>query len=341
MTVTAATPAAPSTNREVVLEVRDLTTAIIGNRWQAAAVDGVSFAIRRGETLALVGESGSGKSLTALSILRLVEPPVMIAGGVVDFEGTDLMRLPQGRMRQIRGAAISMVFQEPMTSLDPAFTIGSQLRETLLAHRQMTRAEVDRACVAMLDRVGIADASRRLRAYPHEFSGGMRQRVMIAMALLLDPRLLLADEPTTALDVTTQAQVLELIRGLQQERGLSILLISHDLGAVLDVADRVAVMYAGQIVEQATSAELISRPRHPYTQALLRSKLALGASRTPIPVIEGQIPGLRDRPVACRFAPRCPRALDACRADPIELVPDDTEGRLLRCINPGPWERAA
>jgi oligopeptide/dipeptide ABC transporter ATP-binding protein len=334
-------PVVKGADREVVLDVRDLTTVITGHGWQVAAVDRVSFSIRRGETLALVGESGSGKSLTALSILRLVDPPVVVTGGVVDFEGTDLLRVPPGRMRQVRGAQISMVFQEPMTSLDPAFTIGSQLRETLLAHRSLARTEVDRACVAMLDRVGIADARRRLRAYPHEFSGGMRQRVMIAMALLLNPRLLLADEPTTALDVTTQAQVLELIRGLQEERGLSILLISHDLGAVLDVADRVAVMYAGQIVEQATSAELINRPRHPYTQALLRSKLALGSSRAPIPVIEGQIPGLRDRPASCRFAPRCPRAIDACRAAPIELVPDDTAGRLLRCINPGQWEHAA
>jgi oligopeptide/dipeptide ABC transporter ATP-binding protein len=342
MTVTASPVAAGAASASApVLEVTELRTVISGRGWTTAAVDGVSFSIGRGETLALVGESGSGKSLTALSILRLVEAPVAVAGGSVRFEGRELLDLPDDRMRAIRGAAISMVFQEPMTSLDPAFTIGAQLRETLLAHRKLRREEVERASVSMLERVGIADAPRRMRAYPHEFSGGMRQRVMIAMALLLDPRLLLADEPTTALDVTTQAQVLELIQGLQQEMGLSILLISHDLGAVLDVADRVAVMYAGQIVEVASAADLVHRPRHPYTRALLRSKLALTTSRDPIPVIEGQVPGLRERPVGCRFAPRCPRALPACSAGPIALEPDLEPGRASRCINPGAPEVVA
>lgn len=325
----------------VVLEVRDLTTTITGAGWQAAAVDGVSFAIGRGETLALVGESGSGKSLTALTILRLVRRPVDITGGRVLFEGQDLLAVPEPAMRRIRGARISMIFQEPMTSLDPAFSVGAQLVETVRAHGRATRQEAETRSVAMLDRVGIADAGRRMRAYPHEFSGGMRQRVMIAMALLLDPVLVLADEPTTALDVTTQAQVLELMRGLQQERGLAMLLISHDLGAVLDTADRVAVMYAGQIVEEATAAELAAGPRHPYTQGLLRSKLALEETAARIPVIDGHVAGVRERDPWCRFAPRCPRVLPACTAGPIPLAPDTSPTRTLRCIDPGPWEQVA
>jgi len=324
-----------------VVEVRGLTTTISGAGWHAAAVDGVSFSIGPGETLALVGESGSGKSLTALTILGLVRAPVRVTGGSVLFEGQDLLGVSEPRMRRIRGARISMIFQEPMTSLDPAFSIGAQLVETVRAHGRASSQEATARAVTMLDRVGIADAGRRMHAYPHEFSGGMRQRVMIAMALLLDPVLVLADEPTTALDVTTQAQVLELMRDLQQERGLAMLLISHDLGAVLDVADRIAVMYAGQIVEEATAGELAAGPRHPYTQGLLRSKLALEQTADPIPVIRGHVAGVRERDPWCRFAPRCPRVIPACTAGPIPLVADSSPTRTIRCIHAGPWEHVA
>ena len=230
-----------------------------------------------------------------------------------------------------------MIFQEPMTSLDAAFTVGDQMIETIRAHRSMDRAKARSMSVAMLDRVGIASAARRLRAYPYEFSGGMRQRVMIAMALVLHPKLLLADEPTTALDVTTQAQILELIGELRREMGLSVLLISHDLGAVLDVAERVVVMYAGQVVEVATSRQTFSEPSHPYTQGLLRSKLSLRHRGRPIVVIEGQVPGLEHRPAACRFATRCPNRIDVCTRVEPQLLPAAAEDRLLRCHNPKPW----
>jgi peptide/nickel transport system ATP-binding protein len=230
-----------------------------------------------------------------------------------------------------------MIFQDPLTSLDEAFTIGRQLTETIRAHKSLSASAAEKLAVETMERVGIASAKRRLKAYPHEFSGGMRQRVMIAMALVLKPRLVIADEPTTAVDVTTQAQILELIRDLQHETGMSVLLISHDLSIVLDVADRVMVMYAGQIVESASNHLLYNNPSHPYTQGLLRSKLSMLKEIEYVTVMRGQIPALRDRPKACRFAPRCPHALDVCvKTDP-SLVPVTEIGALLRCYNPQPW----
>jgi oligopeptide/dipeptide ABC transporter ATP-binding protein len=320
-----------------LLEVKGLTVQVQGHGWAAPAVDDISFSIGAGEIVGLVGESGSGKSLTALSILGLVQRPVSIAGGSIMFDGRELVGLPEKLMRRIRGAAISMIFQEPTTSLDAAFTIGDQLVEAIRAHRTMNRRSAEELATKGLERVGIASAGRRLRSYPYEFSGGMRQRVMIAMALLLRPKLLLADEPTTALDVTTQAQILELIMELQREMGLSVLLISHDLGAVLDVADRVVVMYAGRVVEEAPSADTYREPQHPYTQGLLRSKLSLRNRDRPVAVIDGQIPGLQHRPTGCRFEPRCIARTPACAASEPELVPVAGDTRFLRCFNPQPW----
>jgi peptide/nickel transport system ATP-binding protein len=320
-----------------LLDVQHLTTVIQGDGWTAPAVDDVSFAIRPGEILGIVGESGSGKSLTALSILRLLGAQVAIAGGSIRFEDRDLLHLSEEEMRRIRGAEISMIFQDPMTSLDGAFTIGAQLTETVRAHRRVSHAEAERQAIDMIDRVGISQPRRRMDAYPHEFSGGMRQRVMIAMALMLKPKLLLADEPSTALDVTTQAQIIELILELQREMGMSMILISHDLGVVLDVAERVAVMYAGHLVEVAPSKAIFEAPLHPYTQGLLRSKLSLMSDEEYVKVIDGQIPGLRQRPAACRFAPRCPQAIDVCSREVPPLVPVDPGDRWLRCFNPKPW----
>ncbi|HUG30788.1 MAG TPA: ABC transporter ATP-binding protein [Candidatus Limnocylindria bacterium] len=336
MTVAPAIPPmkSPSTS---LLEVRGLTTVVEGDGWESAAVDDVSFSIARGEIVGVVGESGSGKSLTALSILGLVARPVSVRSGSVRFDGQELIGLGGRELRRIRGARISMIFQEPMTSLDGAFTIGDQMIETVRAHRPVNREAAETMAVTMLDRVGIASARQRLRAYPHEFSGGMRQRVMIAMALLLHPELLLADEPTTALDVTTQAQILELIGELRREMGLSVILISHDLAAVLDVADRIVVMYAGRVVEVATGEESFVSPLHPYTQGLIRSKLSLRDRGRPVAVIEGQVPGLGHRPMGCRFATRCPNRIDRCITVEPALVAATDGPRLLRCHNPSAW----
>ena len=319
-----------------VLDVRSLTTVIEGHGWTSAAVDDVSFTVHQRQIVAIVGESGSGKSVTALSVLGLLQPPLVLRSGSVRFQGEELVGLPESRLRRVRGAEISMIFQEPMTSLDGAFTIGDQLVETVLAHRATDRRDASALARRMLDRVGIASAERRLHAYPHEFSGGMRQRVMIAMALLLEPKLLLADEPTTALDVTTQAQILELIDELRRDMGLSVVLISHDLGAVLDLADQVVVMYAGQVVEVASAEAAFTMPEHPYTQGLLRSKLSLRHRDRPVEVIEGQVPGLRSRPAGCRFSERCPNRIDRCVTTSPELGAA-SHGGELRCFNPSAW----
>ena len=317
-----------------LLEVRHLTTAIRSARGMVAAVEDVSFSVERGEVLGIVGESGSGKSLTVLSILGLVSPPVVIEGGEILFEGKDLVSLSWRGWRNVRGKEISMIFQEPLTSLDSAFTIGHQLVETVRAHRRVRRREAERQARDMLTRVGIGSAARRLRAYPHELSGGMRQRVMIAMSLLLEPKLLLADEPVTALDVTTQAQILDLILDLQRELHMSVVFISHDLGVVLDVADRVAVMYAGQLVEVADAQALFRLPLHPYTHGLLQSKLSLLEKADRIAVMPGQIPGLHDRAPVCRFASRCPNQIEQCVSEMPQLERISAEDRLLRCFNP-------
>jgi peptide/nickel transport system ATP-binding protein len=281
------------------------------------AVDGVSFRIEQGETLAIVGESGCGKSVTAMSLLRLIpQPPGRIAGSI-RFLGTELLSLGEQDMRAIRGGAISMIFQEPMTSLNPVFPIGWQIAETLRLHRNLGASEAMRVATDMLDLVGIPDATRRASEYPHRLSGGMRQRVMIAMALACNPKLLIADEPTTALDVTIQAQILDLMRDQKRRLGAAILLITHDLGVVADSADRVMVMYAGSKVEEATVADLFRRPRHPYTQGLLGAVPRLGSSTTGemgrLSEIPGQVPNLRQRIDGCAFAGRCPKSSDICR----------------------------
>ena len=305
-----ATPSTPSS--EYLLEVRDLRTAFHTRRGTARAVDGISVAVRRGQTLAIVGESGCGKSVTALSILRLVSPPGRIDGGAIVFEGRDLLGLSERAMRQVRGARISMVFQEPMTSLNPVFTIGDQIIEAVLLHQAVTPEEARERAAAMLRSVGISDPERRLDDYPHQLSGGMKQRAMIAMALVCRPALLLADEPTTALDVTIQAQILDLIRGLQKELGMAVLLITHDLGVVAEVADHVAVMYAGRIVEQAAVVDLFDRTLHPYTVALFESLPAVHAGSR-LRAIPGQVPSAFDYPQGCRFCERCSRAVERCR----------------------------
>jgi peptide/nickel transport system ATP-binding protein len=305
-----------------LLEVENLQTHFRTPDGVNRAVDGVSFQLREGETMAVVGESGCGKSVTANSILRLVpEPPGRIAGAI-RFQGTDLLKLPERAMRRVRGNDISMIFQEPMTSLNPVLTVGRQLRETLSQHERLSRREADDKAVEMLRLVGIPEARRRLEEYPHQLSGGMRQRVMIAVALSCRPKVLIADEPTTALDVTIQAQILDLMRDLKAKIGAAIILITHDLGIVAEVAERVMVMYAGRTVEEAPVAELYRSPRHPYTQGLfgavprLGSSLSNGESR--LAEIPGVVPSLKQRIAGCVFASRCALATDICR----QVAPD-------------------
>jgi peptide/nickel transport system ATP-binding protein len=297
-----------------LLEVRGLTTTIRERHGTVRPVDGLTFDVGRGEILGLVGESGSGKSMTALSLMRLLPAAAAITAGSVRFDGRDLLGISPRQMRRVRGKEISMVFQEPMTALDPAFTIGYQLAETLNAHESISRSEARDRSIQMLSRVGIANAASRLNDYPHQFSGGMRQRVMLAMALLMKPKLLLADEPTTALDVTVQAQILHLIAELQAEMNLSVILITHNLAVVYEIADRVAVMYAGEIVEIAPTATIFKNPLHPYTQGLLLSMPDLAVRRDELHVIKGRVPELNALPPACRFAPRCPNRIAVCES---------------------------
>jgi oligopeptide transport system ATP-binding protein len=306
---------------EVLLDVRSLRTQFHTSAGVIRAVDGVSWDVRKGETVALVGESGCGKSVSALSVMRLVSAPAgRIVDGEIIFKGRNLLSLSEEEMRRIRGREIGMIFQEPMTSLNPVLTIGRQLTETLETHLGMTSAQAEARAVELLSLVGITDGARRLRQYPHQFSGGMRQRIMIAMALSCDPALVLADEPTTALDVTIQAQILELMKSLSRRLGVAMLIITHNLGVVARYADRVNVMYAGKIVERATARELYANPRHPYTLGLLRSVPRLDEPRRarlqPIP---GQPPDLSRLPVGCSFAPRCTYVVDRCREQPPPL----------------------
>jgi oligopeptide/dipeptide ABC transporter ATP-binding protein len=299
---------------EILLRVEHLTTGfpLEGGRYALAAND-VSFEVRRGETLALVGESGSGKSLTALSILRLVQPPGRILGGSIFFNGRDLLGIPERDMRQVRGAEVSLIFQEPMTALNPVFTIGQQIGEALLIHKRASRHDVTGQVVELLASVRISDPERRVHDYPHQLSGGMRQRALIAMALACRPVLVIADEPTTALDVTIQAQILDLLRAMKARYELSLLLISHDLGVVAETADRVAIMYAGRIVEEAPVREIFGRPRHPYTQGLLAS-LPGDRPGARLQAIPGTVPDLAALPPGCAFAPRCPERFGPCDA---------------------------
>ena len=297
-----------------LLEVRDLTVHFDTEDGLVEAVDGVTFTVRSGEILGVVGESGSGKSVTALALLRLVRPPGRIVQGAVRFEGTDLARLSEDEMRAVRGTRIAMVFQSPRTALNPVLTVGRQISRLFELHQGASRAEGRARTIEMLKLVGISEPERRARQYAHQFSGGMCQRVMIAMALATSPRLLLADEPTTGLDVSIAAQILELLRELGRRTGASILLITHDLGVVAEVCDRVAVMHAGQIVEVGAVRAIFARPRHPYTQALVRSipRIDRDVTMEPIP---GMVPSLLAPPPGCRYADRCPRVLDVCRHD--------------------------
>ncbi|MCC7008857.1 MAG: ABC transporter ATP-binding protein [Acidobacteria bacterium] len=320
---------------EPLLRLEELKTWFYTDDAVVRAVDGVSYAVHAGETLAVVGESGSGKSVTALSILRLVpEPPGRIVGGRILFRGRDLLGLQATEMRAIRGKEISMIFQEPMTSLNPVFTCGDQIAETLVLHERLDRRRARERAIALLDLVGIPAAAQRVDEYPHQLSGGMRQRVMIAMALACRPSVLIADEPTTALDVTIQAQILELLDRLQQELGMAVILITHDLGVVAETADRVAVMYAGQVVEYTDVRSAFARPLHPYTAGLQASIPTLGVERDRLRVIPGNVPNPARFPQGCRFHPRCP-VFDPSRClNPPELV-EIEPGHMARCFRAG------
>jgi oligopeptide/dipeptide ABC transporter ATP-binding protein len=327
-----------------LLSVRDLVTTFRTDRSAVRAVDGVSFDIPAGTTVGLVGESGCGKSVTSLSILRLVpDPPGRIESGAITFHDRNLLALSEREMRGIRGDKISMIFQEPMTSLNPVYTVGSQIVEAIHLHRKVSRSAAHDRAVEMLKLVGIPAAEDTSRAYPHELSGGMRQRVMIAMALSCEPKLLIADEPTTALDVTIQAQILELLRRLQVNMGMSVLLITHDLGIVAEYTSHVLVMYAGKIVESAPVGDLFARPRHPYTLGLLESVPQArvgngdgngdgdGRKRVRLRAIEGLVPDLSHLPPGCRFQDRCPMVIAKCKAEEPELLPLDAGTRASRC----------
>ena len=308
---------------EVLLDVRGLRTHFHTSAGVIRAVDGVSWDVRKGETVALVGESGCGKSVSALSVMRLVSAPAgRIVAGEILFKGRNLLALSEEEMRRVRGREIGMIFQEPMTSLNPVLTIGRQLTETVETHLAMTSAQSQARAVELLSLVGIPEGARRLRQFPHQFSGGMRQRIMIAMALACDPALVLADEPTTALDVTIQAQILELMKSLSRRLGAAIMMITHNLGVVARYADRVNVMYAGKIVERGTAREIYANPRHPYTLGLLRSVPRLDEPRrAKLQPIPGQPPDLSRLPAGCSFAPRCAYAVDRCRVEEPGLDP--------------------
>ena len=318
-----------------LLEVKDLRTHFPTRAGLVKAVDGVSFYVDRGELLGLVGESGCGKSITALSVMRLIAPPGKIVSGEIIFDGKDLRKLSEDEMRQMRGDDIAMIFQDPMTSLNPVFTVGEQIAEALRLHRKLSRKDARNATIEAMREVAIPDPARRVDDYPHQLSGGMRQRVMIAMALACNPKLLIADEPTTALDVTIQAQILELLNDLRKQRDLAVLLITHDLGVVAEVADRVAVMYTGRIVEESPVDELFARPKHPYTEGLLRSVPKLTsefvAKKKRLETIEGTVPRPTDLPSGCHFAPRCPHRMPRCTDEAIPLYELD-EGVKVRCV---------
>ena len=311
---------------ETVLDVEDLRTAFFTDKEIIRAVDGVSFDIQRGETVGIVGESGSGKSVTARSIMGLVDSPGRILeGSSIEFQGEELVGKSEEAYRELRGNGIAMVFQDPLTSLNPVYTVGNQIKEALRLHRDLRGAAATEKAVELLEAVSIPDARRRITEYPHQFSGGMRQRAVIAMALACDPELLVCDEPTTALDVTIQAQILELLQDLQDEHGLSIMFITHDMGVIAEIADRVNVMYAGEIVENAPVEELFATPKHPYTRGLLQSIPGRNPGTDRLSTIEGDVPTANEPATDCRFAPRCPEAFDACeQVHPVNV--DVSEG---------------
>jgi len=315
-----------------LIEVKDLRTSFFTPDGEVKAVDGVSLEIAEGKTLGLVGESGCGKSVTALSVMRLVpSPPGKVVGGEILYRGRDLLKLDGEAMRKIRGNEISMIFQEPMTSLNPVFTIGNQIGEAIRLHQGLGRKETRQKTIEMLRLVKIADPEQRIDDYPHQLSGGMRQRVMIAMALSCNPSLLIADEPTTALDVTIQAQILELMKELQQKLGMSLLLITHDLGVVAEQADEVAIMYAGKVVERAKAKEIFDRPLHPYTVGLLNSLPGAGNHKKKrLDAIPGMVPSPLELPGGCRFRDRCPKAAGICAEAEPELA-EKGKGHWVAC----------
>ena len=318
-----------------LLNVRNLQTHFPTRAGLVRAVNDVSFHIDEGELLGLVGESGCGKSITALSVMRLIAPPGKIAAGSIEFKGEELTTATDERMREIRGNDIAMIFQDPMTSLNPVYTVGEQIAEALRLHRKLNKKDAWDAAIAAMKEVSIPSPERRVSDYPHQLSGGMRQRVMIAMALACDPELLIADEPTTALDVTIQAQILELLNELRRSRKLAVLLITHDLGVVAEVADRVSVMYTGKVVEEASVGQLFAEPKHPYTQGLLRSVPKLSAHEIEkvarLQTIEGTVPSPTDLPPGCHFGPRCSVRMPECSNGEIPLI-DVANDAKVRCI---------
>jgi len=331
----AAAPIADATVAPL-LAVENLTVSFATDEARVAVVEDVSFAVPAGGTVGLVGESGCGKSVTAMTIMRLLSiPPARIEAGAVRLDGTDLLALPENEMRRVRGDRIGMIFQEPMTSLNPTFSVGFQIAEVLKLHRGLSSAAAREAAIDILRQVGVGAAERRVEQYPHQLSGGLRQRVMIAMALACRPALLIADEPTTALDVTIQAQILELLRRLRREMGMAILMITHDLGVVAEFCDEVVVMYAGRVVEQAPVAALFAHPRHPYTAGLLAATPRLARRGSKLPTIPGQVPPPGRREAACSFADRCPRVLPRCRVErpPLAAMGD---AHAAACWNPQP-----
>ena len=318
---------------EVLLQIDKLETQFFTEAGVVRAVDGVNLSVHKGETLGIVGESGCGKSVTALSVLRLIpDPPGKIVGGTIMLNGRNLLKLPENEMRKVRGAQISMIFQEPMTSLNPVFTVGDQIAEGIKLHQGLSKRESWNKAIEMVRLVRIPDAERRVKEYPHQMSGGMRPRIMIAMALSCNPQLLIADEPTTALDVTIQAQILDLLNKLKGEMGMAVMLITHDLGVVADTAARVVVMYAGRVVEEAPVLELFKNPKHPYTQGLLNSipRLEKTQRRARLQAIPGVVPDLLDLPKGCKFQARCGKIFEPCRGDEPELKSVSSDHRV-RC----------
>ena len=315
---------------EILLEVSGLKTYFQDRKGQVPAVDGVDFILRKGETLGIVGESGCGKSVTSMSILHLLPPKGRIVDGTIRFKGRDITHLPPAEMAKLRGKEIAMIFQEPMTSLNPVYTVGYQISEMILRHEKVSKKEARARAIEMLRLVNIPAPEKRIDEYPHELSGGMRQRVMIAMALSCNPELLIADEPTTALDVTIQAQILELMRTLKQTLNTSIMMITHDLGVVAEMSDYVLVMYAGMVMEYSDVRSLFADSLHPYTQGLLKALPRMGESQEKLYVIDGVVPSLYELPTGCRFWPRCAYATERCKHEIPALY--EVEGRKVRCF---------
>ena len=323
----------PESKNGILLSIEGLQTNFFTEAGTVRAVDGVNLTVRKGETLGIVGESGCGKSVTALSVLRLIPtPPGKIVGGNIYLDGRDLLKLSENEMRKVRGASISMIFQEPMTSLNPVFTVGDQIAEGIRLHQRLSKRESWNKAVEMLRVVRIPDSDRRVKEYPHQMSGGMRQRVMISMALSCNPHLLIADEPTTALDVTIQAQILDLLNQLKSKLGMAVMLITHDLGVVADTAARVAVMYAGRVVEEAPVMELFTSPKHPYTQGLLNSipRLQKSERRVRLQAIAGMVPDMLELPKGCKFQERCNKVFEPCSGEEPELK-DVAPNHRVRC----------